>query len=45
MFVKEEGRRKREEGRGKFGNGFCNGCNGFNGWNIFFSYCRVRQGG
>ena len=25
---KEEGRRKREEGREKFGNGFCNGCNG-----------------
>ena len=28
---KEEGRRKREEARGKFGNGFCNGCNGCNG--------------
>ncbi|WP_445304612.1 FAD-dependent oxidoreductase [Microcoleus sp. Pol1B3] len=25
---KEEERRKREEGRGKFGNGFSNGCNG-----------------
>ena len=24
--------RKKEEGRGKFGNGFCNGFNGFNGW-------------
>jgi len=22
-------RRKKEEGRRKFGNGFCNGCNGF----------------
>jgi hypothetical protein len=20
------------DGRGKFGNGFCNGCNGCNGW-------------
>ncbi len=26
---KEEGRRKREKGRGKFGNGLCNGCNGW----------------
>jgi tRNA/rRNA methyltransferase len=25
---KEEGRRKREEGRMRFGNGFCRGCNG-----------------
>jgi len=24
-------RRKKEEGRGKFGNGFCNGCNGCKG--------------
>jgi len=23
----------KEEGRGKFGNGFCNGFNGFNGFN------------
>ncbi|MEG4865232.1 MULTISPECIES: hypothetical protein [unclassified Microcoleus] len=29
--MKEEGRRKREEGRRKFGNGLCNGCNGCNG--------------
>jgi len=28
-LTKEEGRRKKEEGRGKFGSGFCNGCNGW----------------
>ncbi len=28
-MAKEEGRRKKEEGRGKFGSGLCNGCNGW----------------
>ncbi|MBE9095153.1 hypothetical protein [Tychonema sp. LEGE 07203] len=31
--MKEEGRRKKEEGRGKFGNEQCTGCNGCNGCN------------